>query len=126
MKKMILPFTIFGIMLIGIFFATNYTVKTCDYLLNLTTETEETIAFEKWDDAYVNSLKLLTDYEDSIKLISLFSEHQHLDNVYVEILKLTQYVNEKDKTHSLSSVHSIKGLIKSMKDEESITLRNIF
>ncbi|MGL4730225.1 MAG: DUF4363 family protein [Clostridium sp.] len=126
MKKIILPFTIFVIMLIGISYSTNYTMRTCDYLLDLATETEECIAFEKWDNAYINSLKFLDDFEKSMEYISFFSDHEHLDHIYIETLKATQFINFKDKAHSLSTIHAMKGLIEAMKDEEKITLKNIF
>ncbi|GAA0114862.1 DUF4363 family protein [Clostridium senegalense] len=126
MKKIILPLTIFVIMLIGIYYSTNYTISSCEYLIDLATETEEYIAFNQWDNAYINSLKLLDDFEKSIQFISLFSDHEHLDNLYIETLKATQFINEKDKSHSLSTIHAIKGLIEAMKDEEKITLKNIF
>lgn len=126
MKKVILPFTLFLAMLVGLYYSTKYTNDTCDKLLELSYETESSIAFEQWDDAYINSLDLLKSYEKDMSLVTLFLNHEELDIIYNETLKLTQFTKEKDKSHSLSTIHLIKSLIEGIKEGQKLTLRNIF
>jgi len=68
---------------------------------------------------------LLTSYEKDMSIVTLFLNHEELDTIYNEALKLTQYTKEEDKTHSLSSIHLVKSLIEGIKEGQKITLRNI-
>ncbi|WP_454053255.1 DUF4363 family protein [Clostridium sp. Marseille-Q7071] len=126
MKKVILPFMLFLAMLVGLYYSTKYTNNTCDKLLEIAYETESSIAFEQWDNAYINSMTLLTSYEKDMSIVTLFLNHEELDIIYNEALKLTQYTKEEDKTHSLSSIHLVKSLIEGIKEGQKITLRNVF
>lgn len=126
MKKVILPFMLFLAMLVGLYYSTKYTNNTCDKLLKITSDTEASIAFEQWDNAYINSMDLLSNYEKDMSLVTLFLNHEELDIIYNETLKLTQFTKEKDKSHSLSTIHLIKSLIKGIKEGQKLTLRNIF
>ncbi|WP_461613720.1 DUF4363 family protein [Clostridium sp. Marseille-QA1073] len=126
MKKVILPFMLFLAMLVGLYYSTKYTNNTCDKLLEIAYETESSIAFEQWDNAYINSMALLTSYEKDMSIVTLFLNHEELDIIYNEALKLTQYTKEEDKTHSLSSIHLVKSLIEGIKEGQKITLRNVF
>ncbi|WP_291583356.1 DUF4363 family protein [Clostridium sp. UBA6640] len=125
MKKVILPFALFLAMLVGLYYSTKYINNTCDKLLEIAYETESSISFEQWDDAYINSVALLTSYEKDMSTVTLFLNHEELDIIYNETLKLTQYTKEEDKTHSLSSIHLVKSLIEGIKESQKITLRNI-
>ncbi len=125
MKKVILPFVLFLAMLVGLYYSTKYINSTCDKLSEIAHETESSIAFEQWDDAYINSMVLLTSYEKDMSIVTLFLNHEELDIIYNETLKLTQYTKEEDKTHSLSSIHLVKSLIEGIKEGQKITLRNI-
>ena len=125
MKKVILPFVLFLAMLVGLYYSTKYTNNTCDKLLEIAYETESSIAFEQWDNAYINSMALLTSYEKDMSIVTLFLNHEELDIIYNEALKLTQYTKEEDKTHSLSSIHLVKSLIEGIKEGQKITLRNV-
>lgn len=125
MKKVILPFALFLAMLVGLYYSTKYINNTCDKLLEIAYETESSIAFEQWDNAYINSVVLLTSYEKDMSIVTLFLNHEELDIIYNETLKLTQYTKEEDKTHSLSSIHLVKSLIEGVKESQKITLRNI-
>ncbi len=125
MKKVILPFVLFLAMLVGLYYSTKYTNNTCDKLLEIAYETESSIAFEQWDNAYINSMVLLTSYEKDMSIVTLFLNHEELDIIYNEALKLTQYTKEEDKTHSLSSIHLVKSLIEGIKEGQRITLRNV-
>lgn len=125
MKKVILPFALFLAMLVGLYYSTKYINNTCDKLLEIAYETESSIAFEQWDNAYINSVVLLTSYEKDMSIVTLFLNHEELDIIYNETLKLTQYTKEEDKTHSLSSIHLVKSLIEGVKESQKVTLRNI-
>lgn len=125
MKKVILPFALFLAMLVGLYYSTKYTNNICDKLSEIAHETESSIAFEQWDNAYINSMVLLTSYEKDMSIVTLFLNHEELDIIYNEVLKLTQYTKEEDKTHSLSSIHLVKSLIEGIKEGQKITLRNV-
>ncbi len=126
MKNMISTCIIFFFMLFILFFASEYIVLTCDKLLDVSSRIEENIVNDNWDESYMLSFELLNIYEGHIANLTLFLNHTDFDNIYSEIIKLSQYSKCESKDEALSSIHVVKTLINHVKELESITLGNIF
>ncbi|MFR1710257.1 MAG: DUF4363 family protein [Clostridium sp.] len=126
MKNMISTCIIFFFMLFILFFASKYIVLTCDKLLDVSSRIEENIVNDNWDESYMLSFELLNIYEGHIANLTLFLNHTDFDNIYSEIIKLSQYSKCESKDEALSSIHVVKTLINHVKELESITLGNIF
>lgn len=126
MKNVIASFIIFMIMIFSILFSINYLENTCSYYKNIISSLETTIKNEEWDEAYKTTNILLEDWEKESKIVSIFINHEYVDGMHVELLRLTQYVNCKNKSDSLASVHSIKFLVDDIIDFEKLSLQNIF
>ncbi|MCY6369557.1 DUF4363 family protein [Clostridium ganghwense] len=125
MKNVIASFIIFLILIICILFSINYLEKTCSHYKNITSSLENTIKDGSWEESYEISIKLLKNWEKDSKVISIFIDHEYIDDMHVELLKLTQYVKYKNKSDSLASLHSIKFLIDDIIDFEKTTIQNI-
>jgi hypothetical protein len=126
MKTMIVTCIIFFLMIIILFFASKYIVLTCDKLLDVSSEIEENIVNDNWDESYILSFELLNIYEGHVANLTLFLNHTDFDNIYSEIIKLSQYSKCKNKDEALSSIHVVKTLINQVKKLESISIGNIF
>lgn len=126
MKNMITTCIIFFLMIFILFFASKYIVLTCDKLLDVSSEIEENIVNDNWDESYMLSFELLNIYEGHVANLTLFLNHTDFDNIYSEIIKLSQYSKCKNKDEALSSIHVVKTLINQVKELESISIGNIF
>lgn len=126
MKNMIATCIIFFLMIFILFFASKYIVLTCDKLLDVSSEIEENIVNDNWDESYILSFELLNIYEGHVANLTLFLNHTDFDNIYSEIIKLSQYSKCKNKDEALSSIHVVKTLINQVKELESISIGNIF
>ena len=126
MKNMIFTCIIFSLMLFILFFASKYIILTCDKLLDVSSKIEENIVNDNWDESYMLSFELLNIYEGHIANLTLFLNHTDFDNIYSEIIKLSQYSKCESKDEALSSIHVVKTLISHVKELESITVGNIF
>lgn len=126
MKNMITTCIIFFLMIFILFFASKYIVLTCDKLLDVSSEIEENIVNDNWDESYMLSFELLNIYEGHVANLTLFLNHTDFDNIYSEVIKLSQYSKCKNKDEALSSIHVVKTLINQVKELESISIGNIF
>lgn len=126
MKNMIATCIIFFLMIFILFFASKYIVLTCDKLLDVSSEIEENIVNDNWDESYMLSFELLNIYEGHVANLTLFLNHTDFDNIYSEVIKLSQYSKCKNKDEALSSIHVVKTLINQVKEIESISIGNIF
>lgn len=126
MKNVITSFIIFIIMTLCILFSINYLENTCNHYKTMISSLETTIKNEAWDEAYKTTTILLEDWKKESKIVSIFINHVYVDGMYVELLRLTQYINCKNKSDSLASVHSIKFLVDDIIDFERFSIQNIF
>ncbi|WP_415345427.1 DUF4363 family protein, partial [Clostridium perfringens] len=69
--------------------------------------------------------KLSNLLEENYVSLSLYINHEQLDNLSKEILSLTQYIKAEDVSNSLSSVHIIKSYTKHIKDIQKVNIGNI-
>jgi len=113
-------------MIVILVFASKYIVLTCDKLLDVSSEIEENIVNNNWDESYMLSFELLNIYEGHVANLTLFLNHTDFDNIYSEVIKLSQYSKCKNKDEALSSIHVVKTLINQVKELESISIGNIF
>lgn len=126
MKNMIAATTLFFIMLFILFFASKYVVLTCDKLIDVSASIENNIVEEKWDESYMLSFELLNIYEGHVANLTLFLNHSDFDQIYAEVIKLSQYTKLHDKAESLASIHMIKTMVNEVKTMESLSISNIF
>jgi hypothetical protein len=126
MKNNIISFIIFIILMLIIIIPTRYLNKVCHSLTDNTEDIELVVTNEDWINSYKLSIQLLESWQKSKTTFSIFAPHNEIDNINMEIYKLSQYVKCKDKAESLASVHLIKFLINHVNDLNKASIENIF
>lgn len=125
MKNLFISFCLFAIMLVAILFSLNYLNKICNNLEILSSKIEESVNNENWQQAYDESLELISIWEKDSRDICIFVHHAEIDNISSELFKLTQFAKCKTTDESLASIHFIKLTLKHICDIEKINLKNI-
>lgn len=126
MKNMIWTTVAFLVMLVFLFFASKYITLTCDKMLEVTSEIENNLVNNNWDESYMLSFQLLNIYEGHVSNLTLFLNHLDFHNIYNEIIKLSQYTKCKTEDEALASIHVLKTLIIEVKEMEFLSISNIF
>jgi hypothetical protein len=126
MKNILAAFSLFIIMIIGIFLSTNAINRHCSHLQDLNSTLESYIIKENYEAAYTLSIDYIAQWKKSSKFLTIYIHHEDLDHIDNEILKLTQYIKLNDKSEALATVHSMKYLVDHITDHEDVSISNIF
>lgn len=126
MKNIIVSLTISAIMIISIYYSINYLNKVSQDLNRLNEDLEEQIIDDNWELAYKTSMVLIHKWKEYSKKMKLFSNHQEIDTIEIELWKLPQYIKEMTKDEALASVHVLKFLLNHIAELEKIKFENIF
>jgi hypothetical protein len=126
MRNLLISATLFVTMLIAIFFSNQYLSRICSDLTKTSTTLEDQITNEKWKEAYDTSMKLTSKWKNYCTKLSIFVDHEEIDNIDHELWQLTQYTKCENKDESLAGVHVIKFFISHITNMEKISVQNIF
>ncbi|HHU71835.1 MAG TPA: DUF4363 family protein [Clostridiales bacterium] len=126
MKNIVISLIISVIMIISMSFSIKYLNNVSQDLVRLNDEIEKSITDGNWDRAYNTTIELTEKWKDYSKKIKLFSNHDEIDNIEMELQKLPQYIKEKTKDESLASTYVLKFLLNHIADLEKVNIENIF
>ena len=126
MKNILAAFSLFIIMIVGIFLSTKVINNSCTHLQYLNYNLESYIIKDNYEDAYNLSLDYINEWKRVSKFLTIYIHHEDLDHIDNEILKLTQYIKIKDKSEALATVHSMKYLVDHILIHEEVSISNIF
>lgn len=113
-------------MIIASSISINYLNRISNNLSKVNKEIEEHINNNNWDKAYNSAIDFSEKWEKQTNVVKLFVNHQELDNIEIELNKLTQFVKEKTADESLASIHTLDFLLKHIINLEKINIQNIF
>ncbi|KXA14946.1 DUF4363 family protein [Clostridium perfringens] len=125
MKNTLISSLIFFLLLGSVLFFDNKLIDVCNMVNDYSNKIENSLIKEDWNKAYKESLNLSDLLEENYVSLSLYINHEQLDNLSKEILSLTQYIKAEDVSNSLSSVHIIKSYTKHIKDIQKVNIGNI-
>ena len=126
MKNLMFSVAIFLTMVITIFLSTEYLSKVCLDLTKTSSTLEDQITNEKWKEAYDGSLKFAIKWKDYCSKLSVFVDHEEMDNIDHELWQLTQYTKCENKDESLAAIHVVKFFIIHINNMEKVSFQNIF
>jgi Domain of unknown function (DUF4363) len=125
MKNIIASYILFSLIIILLICGVLYLNKTASRLMSESNELEELIKKESWEKAYDSSVSILNQWEKASHTLSIVIDHQKLDNINIEVLKLSQFTKCSSKEESLASIHTIKFLLEHLMNLEKISVQNI-
>ncbi|WP_125153392.1 DUF4363 family protein [Clostridium rectalis] len=126
MKNVFISCTTFVVMIFCILFSINYLNKICNEMSDINYKLEQSIELGNWRQSKNIVSNLTNNWEKFSDKLSIFVNHEELDNINSELSKLTQYINYKNKDESMASLHSIKFFIQHISKLEKINMQNIF
>lgn len=126
MKNTIISLLIFFVLFGFIFYSHNALLTICENISEKCDTLEDLIKDDNWNKSYELSVKLKNEIEDSFQSISVYMNHQDLDILTNEVLRLSQYVKYENKSDALSSIHVIKYSNRSIRSLQTPTIQNIF
>jgi len=87
---------------------------------------EEFIENQSWNTASEKLEEFHGKWYKTSSFWSILIDHYEIDNIELLLSQLASYVKNKNKNDALSSVSSLKTLIKHIPDKESLRLKNVF
>lgn len=126
MKNVVISIVISVVMITAMCFSIDYLNKVTEILGRLNDDIEQSINDEDWEQAYKTSLEFKDKWKDYSKKIKLYSNHQEIDTIEMELRKLDQYIKEMTKDESLASLNVLKFLLNHLSELEKIRFQNIF
>lgn len=125
MKNTIISFITLFILLFFVFIGNNNLNSLCDDSLKLSNEIQIALDNTNWDNALEKSLELKKVMSNGFKKVSIYVNHQDIDTLNTETVKLINLIKVRDLSNSLSSLDTIKCLAEYIKELQQINLTNI-
>ncbi len=124
MKRLIPAGILLVFVILTYFLSTTYILKSC----NSTLELVETAINEYTENNLAKEIsKEIKDYwQKEEKILSLFVNHKHIDEVELAISSMIVYASEKDNVLFYENADKIKVLIHQIKEETKISTHSIF
>lgn len=126
MKSTVISFSIFILMLFSIIFSINYLNSICTKLQNLNIEIEQAIESNNWDKSYKNSKEFAAEWKKDSPKLSIFSNHNEINDINNEFWKLVEHITYKNKEEALISIGVIKNSIYGILEMQQINMHNLF
>ncbi|MDZ5252245.1 DUF4363 family protein [Clostridium sp. LIBA-8841] len=125
MKNTIISTLIFFFILGSVLFFNVKLTDVCGKVNESSDKIESYLNEENWKESYSESINLRDMLEENYVSLSLYVNHEQLDNLSKEVLSLTQYIKGEDISNSLSSVYIIKAYTKHIEDIQKVNIGNI-
>lgn len=126
MRNVIASITIFIVMIIALLFSMSYLDNVCTKLENSTLQIEKSIESNSWEQAHNHSNKFMNEWKKYSPKVSIFSNHNEIDDINNELWRLTQHISYRNGEEALASTNVIKNLLKHIVESEKINMQNLF
>lgn len=125
MKNLLISVALFFFVLGSVFFLHNKLINICDQGLVLNDNIEILVNNESWEKAYIKSMDLYNLVKKNYSLISIYINHEEVDFLNTEVLKLSQFIETKNLSDALASLHTVKSYIVHLKEIQKLNIGNI-
>lgn len=126
MKSTIISFSIFILMLFCIILSIKYLNSTCTRLQNLNLSVEQSVRSNDWEKSYKNCQYLITVWDKYSTKISIFSNHNEINDINNELWRLLHHIAYRNKEEALISTDIIKNSIYSILHMQQLNTENLF
>ena len=125
MKSTIISFSIFVLMIFCIIFSINYLNSICTRLQNSSMQIEKSIQLNSWNEAYKSSQDFMAEWKKYSPKLSIFSDHDEMEDINNESYKLMNYILHKNSEESLSSTNIIQNSLEHILEMQRLNIQNL-
>ncbi|KHD37578.1 hypothetical protein NL50_05205 [Clostridium acetobutylicum] len=126
MKNIVVAVSLFIVILLLSFFSIRYLNKTCNKFLSLSNKIQNSLQSGSYSkaDSYLKNFE--KDWYKHSSILSVFIHHMEVDDISLEVERLSQAIKYKEKKDAMESSHTLSFLIEHVSSLEEINLENIF
>lgn len=126
--KMLIISLVFLILMIGVWIWYHFTSiePMTSYYNEGLKDLLEVIENEQWEKADEDILTYIDKWEEIKKIWIYFIDQKDLDNIESSMKKVNVYIRNKDKTHAQAELEHMMILFNIIKENECLTIENIF
>lgn len=124
-KTTLVSYALFAVLVAGLLFGVKYLNKSAAIMRSDAKNIEADILNNSWDKAYSSTESMLLEWESISHNLTIIIDHQKLDIVSVEMLKLSQYAKGKNLDECLASVKAIMFYLDHLMTLERTIMQNI-
>ncbi|MGL5150642.1 MAG: DUF4363 family protein [Clostridium sp.] len=126
MRNAIASILLFLIIMLFVKYANNELIAMCESIITQSLEIEFQILQEDWENAFISSGELLNTIKENETLTSIYLNHQDLDHLSDEALRLNIFSECRTIDEALISVHHLKYSAINIKELHKLSFKNIF
>ncbi|MCH3965243.1 MAG: DUF4363 family protein [Clostridium sp.] len=126
MRSSIASIIMFVVMVICITFSINYLKNKTHMLEYSNNKIETAIKSNSFENASRSLNEFKTIWDNYSRNISIFTNHNELDDIDEQIEKLTQYIKYENKEESLISTNIIRSILNRIPEMEKVDVQNLF
>ena len=126
MRNSLISVCLFITLLVSIIYLNIGFIKICSNAEIRSNEIEELISSSEYDLAYEKSEELLSYIDGNDGIPAIYLNHTDYDLIVNECLKLCIYLQERDISEAVASLHLVKYSVTHLKDLQTVNLKNIF
>ncbi|RKD27205.1 protein of unknown function [Caminicella sporogenes DSM 14501] len=126
MKSLFISTLLIVLLLLNWIFTFNFIADTSKELTMLTQKIEYNIVKDQWFSAQKNLKLLETKWNNSLKILKLVINHDEIEKTNLSLIKVRKYILTQNKDNLLVETSLLKFHINHIKENESLSLRNIF
>lgn len=124
-KEIIVIVLIFSMITILDIFTNRNTEKVMEKMVNDLDDLKEEISIsEKYNVKKIDELE--SYWEEEIKVMSLYLEHNEIEKVNSSLAKLKANMDSKEKYMALENIEEVKFIIEHIKNKNILNLQNVF
>lgn len=126
MRALFISLTIVLLIGIGSYFVYNSVENSTEYFIDNLSELSVQINKKDWETARSQYLKIEERWNEVKDKWEILIDQQDILNINMTMSKMDQYIKSKDITLSLAELEALKRLFDFVRENESLSLSNIF
>ncbi|WP_297635413.1 DUF4363 family protein [uncultured Clostridium sp.] len=125
MRNNIISLILFIVLMCLVFFAKDRLIFLCNEIEYFCNDIEYFLCEENYYAAYEKSISLLTELEVHSSELSIYAAHTDIENLKANCISLAIYIESRNKSDALATVHILKLYANNIHDLQYPSLENI-
>ncbi len=111
---------------LGWYFTFNSVEDSTTQLISSLSELSKSVEARQWETAKTKFLEIEEKWEKIRSNWTIILDHHEIDNIDLAMAKTSEYVKSQNHALSLGEIESLRKLFSIVKENEALTLPNIF